>query len=512
MSYPLRRKTFFSRIAPPLARHPNGIVVGCALFVLLMSTLVVAILMQERRDAVARAAGNAENLAVMVERDLSHTFALFDLSLQALAEGIRDPGVMALPLPYRQQLLFDRAAVAGPHMGSLLYVDASGAIAVDSGSAVPRGGDFSDRSWFFVHRDSPDAGLYISPPYQSRLRDGDWSIAFSRRVNHADGSFAGVVVGAMRIEYFRRLLAGLKLGMHGTITLLHAGGSVLMRNPEPPGTIGRSLKGSANFERFIGPPGQWFFGTAALDAERRLYVYRKFETIPLVLSIAPAARDIYAAWTRRAWTIGTLAALLAAALLGAAWLLAEEFRYRLQTETSLLLLSRTDGLTGLSNRRMLDEALAREWRRAQRAGTPLAVLFVDIDRFKNYNDHYGHQAGDDALAAVAQAIGDAIRRPGDTAARYGGEEFVVVLPETDLGGALAVAAAIHDAVRALAIPHERSDYPLLTVSIGAACNPTGGELDVAALLKAADDALYAAKTGGRNRTMAAVLPAVEAVN
>ncbi|MGB7481889.1 MAG: sensor domain-containing diguanylate cyclase [Burkholderiaceae bacterium] len=510
MSYPPRRKTFFSRIAPLLVRRPNGIVVGCALFVLLMLTLVVAILMQERRDAVARAADHAENLALVVERDLTHTFALFDLSLQALAEGVNDPGVQALPQPYRHQLLFDRATVAGPNMGSLLYVDASGEIVADSAGPVPRKANFTDRSWFAVHRDDPHAGLYISPPYQSRLRNGDWSIAFSRRVNHADGGFAGVVLGALRIEYFRQILAGLNLGEHGAITLLHVDGSVVMRNPEPPGTLGRSLKGTANFERFIGPPQRWFFGSAALDAERRLYVYRKFENIPLVLSVAPAASDIYAAWTRRAWTIGAFTVLLAVALLGAAWLLAEEFRYRLQIETNLLLLSRTDGLTGLSNRRTLDEALAREWRRAQRAGAPLAVLFVDIDRFKNYNDHYGHQAGDDALAAVAQAIGEAIRRPGDTAARYGGEEFVAVLPDTDLGGALAVAAAIHDAVRALAIPHERSDYPLLTVSIGAACNPTGGELDVAALLKAADGALYAAKSGGRNRTMAAALPVTEA--
>jgi len=512
MSFPSRKKNPFPRISPLLTRHPTGIVIGCALFALLMLALVAAMLIQERRDAVARAAGNAENLAVVVERDLSHTFALFDLSLAELAEGIGDPGVMALPPRYRQRLLFDRSMVAGPHMGSLLYVDASGAIAVDSASAVPRAGNFTDRSWFFVHRDSPDVGLYISPPYQSRLRGGDWSIAFSRRVNHADGSFAGVVMGAMRIEYFRELLSGLNMGEHGAITLFHVDGSVLMRNPERPGMIGRSLKETANFRRFIGQPDKWFFGTASLDAEQRLYVYRKFESIPLVISVGPAARDIYAAWYRRAAIVGGFAVLLALLLLGAAWVMAAEFRYRLQIETNLQLLSRTDGLTGLSNRRTLDEALERECRRTRRTGAPLALLFIDVDYFKKFNDYYGHQAGDDTLAAVAQTVGTAVRRPGDIAARYGGEEFVVILPDTDLDGALAVADVIHQGMRGRAIPHQPSELGVVSVSIGIACHPGGDGLDAATLLKAADEALYAAKAGGRNRTALAPVAKLDAAD
>lgn len=503
MPEPRPKISLFSRITRFLVRHPNGIVAGCAVFTIVMLGLVTVMLAQERHDAVLRAADNSENLALVVERELSHTFELFDLSLQAVLDGVQDPGVMALPLPYRQQILFDRSVTAGPYMGSLLYVDSHGEIVVDSAGVVPRKGNFADRSWFFVHRDNPHAGLFISPPYQSRLHKQEWSIAFSRRVNHADGSFAGVVSGALRISYFRQLLSGLKLGPHGAITLFHADGAVLMRNPETGAPIGRNLKGTRTFERFVGAPQRWFFGSATLDTEQRLYVYRKFEKIPLLISIAPAARDIYAAWMQRAWSIGAFAALLAAALLGAAWLLALEFRHRLKIETSLLLLSRTDGLTGLSNRRMLDEALLREWRRAQRAGIPLSLLFIDIDRFKNYNDRYGHQAGDDALAAVAQAVGQAIRRPGDIAARFGGEEFVVILPDTDLGGTLAVAAAIHDAVRALRIVHEGSEHAVVTVSIGAACSNADDGRDTAALLKAADEALYTAKSGGRNRTAAA---------
>lgn len=496
--------TLFARFAPFLVRHPGAIVAGCGAFTLILLALVATMLAQERHDAAARAADNAGNLALIVERDVARTVELFDLSLQAVVDGAQDPEVMRLPPPYRQQLLFDRSASAGKYMGALLYIDERGEIAVDSTSPAPRQGNFADRSWFSAHRDNPQLGLFISPPYQSRLHDNEWSIAFSRRVNHADGSFAGVAIGALRISHFRDLLADLQLGPHGAITLFHEDGTIIMRYPDGAGRIGSSLKGTSNFERFIQARERWFFGRAALDAEQRLYVSRKFEKIPMLISVAPARQDVFAAWTRRAWTIGAFALFLAAALMGAAWLLAEQFRYRMKIQNELLLLSRKDGLTGLDNRRTLDQALQNEWQRARRTRAPLSLVFIDIDRFKNFNDSYGHQAGDDALAAVAQAIGGAVRRPGDIAGRFGGEEFVVLLPSTDTAGALRLAAKIHRAVRALRIEHKTSEYGIVTVSIGVAGGDTlERELDAAGLLQAADQALYAAKAGGRNRSAVA---------
>ena len=505
------KPSFFTRFTAFLIRRPYGIVAGCSVFTAITLALVIGMLMQERRDAALRAVGNAENLALVVERDVARLFELIDLSLQAVVEGVETAGVKELPPAIRRQILFDRAVTAGQYMGVLLYVDERGDIAIDSTSLKPRAGNFADRAWFVTHRDNPQAGLFISTPYQSRLREQDWSIAFSRRVNHADGSFAGVAVGALRIDYFRHLLAGLDLGRHGAIALVHDDGTLVMRNPETPAQIGRNLNGTANFDRFQRTRARWFFGSAAIDAEKRLYVYRKFEKIPLLITVAPAAQDIYAAWTRRAWLIGSFATLLAGALLGAAWLLAAEFRYRRKIEADLLMLSRTDGLTGLNNRRTLDDALQNEWRRAKRAGKPLSVLFIDIDRFKNFNDRYGHQAGDDTLAAGAAAIASGIRRPGDIAARFGGEEFVVVLPDTEISGAVAVAAKIHRAVRALHIVHEASEYAVVSVSIGAACSGAGDTAGVPALLKAADQTLYAAKAGGRNQTALAPAGGIESM-
>jgi diguanylate cyclase (GGDEF)-like protein len=171
-----------------------------------------------------------------------------------------------------------------------------------------------------------------------------------------------------------------------------------------------------------------------------------------------------------------------------------------QNRDELVRLARTDGLTGLYNRRTFDDLLQREWRRLARTGEPLSVIMMDVDHFKLYNDTYGHGGGDLCLQRVARAAESALQRPADIVARYGGEEFVALLPETKLEGAMAVAEAIRAAVAALEIPHASSKTaPHVTLSLGAACTIPQPELDPAALLAVADQQLYLAKTAGRNR-------------
>lgn len=162
-----------------------------------------------------------------------------------------------------------------------------------------------------------------------------------------------------------------------------------------------------------------------------------------------------------------------------------------------------DGLTGLHNRRALDERLAAELRHALRDRTPLSLVMIDVDRFKRYNDHYGHVAGDDALRQVAAALRAGMLRPMDLVTRYGGEEFACLLPGTDLAGALAVAERLHAAVAALRLPHPTSDVqPQLSISLGVACSTQAPVLTAQALLACADAALYEAKAQGRDRVLA----------
>jgi len=163
-------------------------------------------------------------------------------------------------------------------------------------------------------------------------------------------------------------------------------------------------------------------------------------------------------------------------------------------------LSFADALTGLANRRHLDEVLDREWRRSLRLQTPLAVVIADIDAFKAYNDALGHPEGDKSLVAVAGVIREATSRAGDFAARYGGEEFVILIPGADYPTALAFAESLRAAIEARAIPHPASSVaPVVTVSFGVAAQvPTAGGTP-AGLVAEADAALYKAKQDGRNR-------------
>ena len=164
-------------------------------------------------------------------------------------------------------------------------------------------------------------------------------------------------------------------------------------------------------------------------------------------------------------------------------------------------LSTTDALTGIANRRRFDEVLVQEWSRATRLGQPLALGMIDIDWFKKYNDHYGHQAGDDCLRRAAGVFASCILRSSDMVARYGGEEFVFIAPGIDGDDALRIANHICLALHALSLPHELSCFGCVTASIGvAAMVPTEHE-GPDALMMAADQAMYRAKEQGRNQAV-----------
>jgi diguanylate cyclase (GGDEF)-like protein len=176
----------------------------------------------------------------------------------------------------------------------------------------------------------------------------------------------------------------------------------------------------------------------------------------------------------------------------------EEANQRLQRLSSI------DGLTGIANRRQLDETFQTEWRRSFRHDTPISVVMFDLDEFKSFNDAYGHQAGDECLRQVAAALRDGLRRAGDLVARYGGEEFAAVLPESDLRGALQYADAARLAVENLAITHGSSPVaPVVTVSVGVASALPRRGGSPTELIARADQALYQAKRKGKNRVESA---------
>jgi diguanylate cyclase (GGDEF)-like protein len=181
-----------------------------------------------------------------------------------------------------------------------------------------------------------------------------------------------------------------------------------------------------------------------------------------------------------------------------------EANCRLEAQSSL------DGLTGIANRRSFDWSLEREWKRHMRAQIPLSLALIDVDWFKQYNDTYGHLAGDDVLRSIAFAIQSGVHRPGDVSARFGGEEFAVILPDTNEHQSRYVMAMIHQRVRALEIPYPNPAVgPFVTISIGiATVVPVWNESPLD-LVHEADVALYRAKAEGRDRAIHAARLAVE---
>jgi len=171
-----------------------------------------------------------------------------------------------------------------------------------------------------------------------------------------------------------------------------------------------------------------------------------------------------------------------------------------KVNAKLQVLSSLDGLTGLANRRYLDEFWEREWQRGQRQGTSVALIMIDLDYFKGYNDAYGHLVGDDCLKLVASTLKTTLKRKTDLAARYGGEEFAVLLPETDIEGAAILAEEIRIKIEALGIKHEKSLISqVVTVSLGVAAIIPQQGMEATQMIAIADSALYQAKHEGRNR-------------
>jgi len=247
-------------------------------------------------------------------------------------------------------------------------------------------------------------------------------------------------------------------------------------------------------------------GALTIELSNTAWQQDQLRQATLMLRLAAAALLLWTGWrySRRLQAELAEQVRLRGAVTAANEALEEKVRLRtaeLQAANSQLeTLSITDGLTGLANRRRFDKYWAEEWQRALRQATPLAVIMMDVDHFKTYNDHYGHQQGDECLRRVGEVLRATVRRAGELAARYGGEEFVVVMPGASLTQAQETAESILAAIRAEQMPHASSPVAsVVTISLGVAAGTPSTAGNRERLLKEADVALYDAKHQGRNR-------------
>lgn len=462
----------------------------------------VALLWIDRRATWDAAQASARNITGVLSADISRTLHVYDLSLQGMAERLREPGLDRLAPETLYRFLFDRPSAA-EYLGAVVVLDKEGNIRYHSGSVDAPAGSFADRDFFQVHRDADDVGMYVSKPYRSRLREGDESIAISRRLSNSDGSFAGVVAGSLRLAYFRDRFAALSIGERDEISVFRNDGLVLLRAPYSLNDLGSDIGIALEFQQFLIRREGSFVGALSPDGVNRYYTFASIEDTPLIIDVAMDVDELLEPWNRRAWFIIPVTTALLLSVVALIVLFRREMTLRKAVETQLAIQAHTDGLTGLANRRAFDEALQREWQNARRERSPLSLLFLDADHFKRYNDRYGHQEGDQLLKRLALSLKKKARRPRDLVARYGGEEFVVLLPNTSRQRAAEIAENIRRTVAALKMPHEGADGGVVTLSVGVATAVPQADGTAASLVEAADAAVYRAKKAGRNRVAVA---------
>ena len=482
------------------------LIFGSLLTVIAMVCIVTFLLIREHASAQESATRGATTIAQLIDADVLRTVELYDLTLQGLIAAAQREDLKSVSPQIRHLALFDRSTTAR-FKGDILLLDKHGDVVADSSRIEPKPGNFADRDYFLAHAFNRDAGMFISRPFKTRCNCEDanqWRISFSRRISSETGEFVGVAVASMKLDYFDELFNSLDIGADSTLNIINNDGLLLAQKPYlQSDSIGKSFASRPNVVRILRDhSGNGSFNSiSSIDHKQRLYTYSRVGNLPLTVIVALSSDEVFGAWWRTAILISGATGVLCVGLLWLTWLLARELRLRHQAERELAKLAATDALTGVANRRMLDQSLRHEWFRAQRSGKPLSVMMIDADHFKAFNDRHGHQAGDQGLRELAKVICANVRRPGDLVARYGGEEFSVILAETDSTGAQQIAEHIREAVERLP-KVEGAELPM-TVSIGIGTWTAGCEITLERLLFAADKALYQAKDAGRNRVVAA---------
>lgn len=587
-----------------------------------------------------------ENLTFSIAQHAEATLNQTDTVVIDIVERMERDSVSERGLPYLKSVLVDKVAQQ-PQLHGLFVYDDAGNWLVHSQPTTPVGANNADRDYFQYHRTHPSRAVHVGVPIRSRSTN-EWIIPVSRRLNHPDGLFGGVVLATIRLNFFESFHRQFKIGDDGLIAMNLLSGELLTRRPTAADRIGMSLANTSLYNDYF---ARYSNGSVTapspLDGLERQYAYRRLDRYPVMVISAMPVRDVLAGWQHRMITQSSFVLALLCVVAAGGFTLVRQVKlqgiakkqlnesfakiknlelaldehailaitdtrhkiiyanerfctaskysreeligqdgdivksglqspeflqeiratvasgkvWKGETEgrakdgtvywcsstvvpfldeqgkpyqyvsirtditaqkhaeeqllhaksileknnAQLTLLSSQDSLTGLSNRRKFDSALLEETNRAVRAGTSLALLMIDIDYFKKYNDRYGHPAGDACLQQVAQVLGMHLKRPGDLVARYGGEEFAILLPNTGLDGAKTVAEHIRATLQQCALPHADNPFGVVTISTGFhALVPASAESCVKDLIKAADAALYAAKAAGRNTTASAL--------
>ena len=385
-------------------------------------------------------------------------------------------------------------------INNVVVYDAQGDIftALHETLAGPRKG--ADRSFFVYHKENKSQQIFIGEPVISRT-NGKWVITISRRLETHTGAFNGVVVVTLGIENFLTLYGQINIGHAGVIGLTTQTGVLLIRYPFKNTYIGTIFSDSPLFRKYLKVQNTGIASSVSrFDKIERIYAYEKNSRYGLVTTVAVSADEALSPWRKQAIQLALLIFVFTAILIVASYFLYSDLSRKTRDNKALKIIASEDALTGLYNRRIFDEKILSDIAMCAAEDAPISLLLVDVDYFKKYNDNYGHPEGDRCLALLGNCLRESLTRDNQLVARYGGEEFALILPESDIQEALRLAQTIIRNVFSLHIEHAFSPFGRVTVSVGIS---TARAVDIAGsqqnIIIAADQALYQAKRGGRNR-------------
>ncbi|RZI54393.1 MAG: diguanylate cyclase [Pseudomonas sp.] len=459
---------------------------------------------------------NNSNLAASVSQqlgsmtaDVTHVLESVALELELDTDG-NGPQTLS-----HLQPIFKSHVEKNEHVYGLFLYDAQGSWLLSSNSVIPIGANNADRDYFIHHRNDPSLDAWVSKPVISRS-SREWILPVSRRLNDSAGNFAGVILATVSVAHVSRALADFKIGQKGSIALALTDGTILVRRPFAVASLGQKLPAGDLLNQISTQEVGAFETVSPVDGVLRLGSFKRMPRSHLLAVVALSKDELLASWQQTTLIQSAWMLLLCVVTGLAGTRVIHSVRQRVKAElhlgatrdeltqanARLAQLASHDGLTGLANRRYFDEMLERAWAESCRSGQPVSLVMIDVDHFKRYNDTYGHPQGDLCLQRVAQALQSTARRPMDFVARYGGEEMAIVLPNTDLAGALIVAELAREAVQNMQLPHAASPLSHVTVSLGIATHgPRFAKMDVQELIEDADRNLYRAKNAGRNMVM-----------
>jgi len=488
---------------------PKALSVGLVAFILLVCVMLVSAIAWQLKQSADERLTNAKiavrNIVRASDQQAQDTLRQAESILSNLAERVENDKFSEEQRIRLSKVMANNVEATDGIQGLFIY-DKNGDWVVNSFSAETVAKNNSDRSYFIYHKNHPGSAIHIGEVILSRTT-GDMIIPVSRRTEYPDGSFSGVVLATVPVAYFQSFFERLDLDKKGVILLALNNGDLLARRPMIDALMTTNIAKGELFSRYLINSDD---GTATLtsvvDGVERVYAYSRIRGLPIVAAAGFSLDSVFATWWTYVYQVSLMVVLIIFVLTSLGFLFYRQIQRLLVAEEELRLahqdlehIAKTDSLTGLPNRRCFDATLAQEWSRACRTGNSLALILIDIDWFKQYNDHYGHVLGDECLRQIAELIGKNIKRPADLAARYGGEEFVILLPETELAGAVKIAEEVRLAIEAAKIEHKGSTAGIVTISSGVTSNHQRGVIVAIDLLAKADVFLYHAKKLGRNR-------------